>query len=72
MAQGADITAVDHYGDTALHLAALSGDEDVLIVLLVSGADFKARNLVGKMAKDYAEEEEYEAIVELLEEAERE
>ena len=65
---GANVNAVDEDDWTALHLASNNGHLDVVRELLRAGADPTLKNKEGKMARDYAENDE---MRHLLEEAER-
>ena len=64
---GATVDAVTDYGMTALHLAAANGKKNQVVeALLNAGADKAVKNNFGKTALDYAQEENYPAIVKLL------
>ena len=45
---GANIHAVDWYGNTPAHLAAFPGDVDTMRVLIAAGIDFHAKGAYGK------------------------
>lgn len=45
--QGLDVNAVDMYGNTPLHYAALWHHKDSIVALLVAGADYKIKNIDG-------------------------
>ena len=50
----ADVNAVDHEGNTALHHAAARGDVEMIQYLVSKGADVKAVNREGKTTADMA------------------
>lgn len=51
---GADVNAVDHEGNTALHHAAARGDNEMIEYLVSKGADVKAVNREGNTTADMA------------------
>jgi ankyrin repeat protein len=51
---GADVNAVDHEGNTAMHNAAARGDVEMILYLVSKGADPKAVNREGKTTADMA------------------
>ena len=51
---GADVNAVDHDGNTALHHAAARGDNDSILYLVSKGADVKKVNREGQTVADMA------------------
>lgn len=51
---------------SALHLAALRGHEEIVILLMDEGADYTIRNLDGKTAADIAAENGYLDLEEIL------
>jgi ankyrin repeat protein len=51
---GADVNAVDHDGNTALHHAAARGDVDSILYLVSKGADIKKVNREGNTVADMA------------------
>jgi ankyrin repeat protein len=51
---GADVNAVDHEGNTALHHAAARGDNDMILYLVSKGADPKRVNRAGQTTVDMA------------------
>jgi ankyrin repeat protein len=51
---GADVNAVDHEGNTALHNAASRGDIEMILYLVSKGADVKAVNREGQTTADMA------------------
>ena len=67
---GATVDAVDNYGQTALHRAAMYGKIQVVEALLNAGADKAVKATSGyyrgKTALDLAQEENYPTIVKLL------
>ncbi|AIZ56704.1 ankyrin repeats (3 copies) [Candidatus Methanoplasma termitum] len=68
--QGADVSAADKNGDTALHYAARNDDKNgartLCDMLLEFGADAKAVNNVKQMALDIATQKNNEPLVKLL------
>jgi ankyrin repeat protein len=52
---GADVNAVDHEGNTAMHNAAARGDVEMILYLVAKGADPKAVNREGKTTSGHAE-----------------
>jgi ankyrin repeat protein len=52
--RGADVHATDPAGNTALHFAAIGGQEEVVSFLLSSGADINRRGHYGRTALMYA------------------
>jgi ankyrin repeat protein len=51
---GADVNAVDHDGNTALHHAAARGDNEMILYLVSKGADPKRVNRAGQTTVDMA------------------
>jgi ankyrin repeat protein len=51
---GADLNAVDHDGNTALHHAAARGDNEMIRYLVSKGADVKRVNRAGQTTVDMA------------------
>jgi len=51
---GADVNAVDHDGNTALHHAAARGDNDSILYLVSKGADVTKVNREGQTVADMA------------------
>ena len=51
---GADVNALDHDGNTALHHAAARGDNDSILYLVSKGADVKKVNREGQTVADMA------------------
>jgi ankyrin repeat protein len=51
---GADVNAVDHDGNTALHHAAARGDNDSILYLISKGADVMKVNREGQTVADMA------------------
>jgi ankyrin repeat protein len=64
---GADPNAKQHVGYTALHEAAVKGNEALIALLLSHGADPKIRNDEGTSAADLARNNKHDAAVRLLE-----
>ncbi|MBQ6737922.1 MAG: ankyrin repeat domain-containing protein [Synergistaceae bacterium] len=58
MKGGADVNAKSKDGTTALMIAADWGRAEIINILIDAGADVKIKNFFGKMAVDYAREEE--------------
>ena len=50
----ADVNAIDHEGNTALHNAAARGDNEMILYLVSKGANVKAVNREGKTTADMA------------------
>ena len=51
---GADVNAVDHEGNTAMHHAAARGDNEMILYLVSKGADPKRVNRAGQTTVDMA------------------
>jgi ankyrin repeat protein len=51
---GADVNALDHEGNTALHHAAARGDNEMILYLVSRGADAKKVNRAGQTTVDLA------------------
>jgi ankyrin repeat protein len=51
---GADVNAVDHEGNTALHHAAARGDNEMILYLVSKGANIKVVNREGNNVADMA------------------
>ena len=47
LSNGADTSSVDHVGNTAMHWAAINGDEHIITELIASGSDFGLPNRGG-------------------------
>jgi len=64
IAQGANVSAQDDEGETALHCATRygGGQEDTVSLLLNAGIDKELINVEGKTALDYAREKEQAAL----------
>lgn len=63
---GADVGQVGQEGQTALHLAALMGDEGTARLLIDYGADVEAKNSRGQSPLDLARAHGRRSIVEIL------
>ena len=63
---GIEINAQDKDGYTALMEATISGNYETVKLLIESGADINIKNNDGKTALDFAEENDYKNIIELL------
>ena len=50
---GADVNAVDHEGNTAMHNAAARGDVEMILYLVSKGADPKAVNARGRRRRTW-------------------
>ena len=70
LSRNADINAVDMNGNTALHLAVISGNIDIVGELVLKGANTRIRNNDGKYPRDIARANNSAAIFEVLREAE--
>ena len=68
---GADTKIKDLKGNTVLHFAADSGNEDLVSAFLSLGLDPREKNREGKRPIDIARERGYEPIVKLLERFEK-
>lgn len=66
LALGASPNAIEHGGVTALHLAAHYGDETIVDMLLLRGADATRKADDGKTAVDAAQEAGHSALARLL------
>ncbi|XP_046365596.2 ankyrin repeat domain-containing protein 17-like [Haliotis rufescens] len=67
LGQGADVTLVDDYGDTILHLACRGGDvETVTILMYQSMVDIDARNKKGQTPADVARDKGHQYVSELV------
>ena len=64
--KGADVTAKDNRGGTALHWAAENGHKAVVSLLLEKGEDIEAKDTFGATALHIAAERGHEAMVQLL------
>ncbi|XP_071108944.1 uncharacterized protein [Haliotis cracherodii] len=65
--RGADVSLVDDYGDTILHLACRRGDVEMVRSLLsLNVVDIDARNKKGRTAADVARDEGHGGVVKLL------
>lgn len=61
IATGADVNALNAYGQAPLHLAACYGYAEIAELLLAAGAKVTVRNHAGKFAADLAEDAELKA-----------
>jgi len=66
LGRGADPNATREDGTTPLHLAASAGKRRVVVYLLLSGARADARDKEGRSARDLAQANGHERIVELI------
>ena len=66
LVNGADANARDEQGMTALHFAALYGRTEHIGLLLKHGGNVEFVDESGRMAEDYARENGYPVIVEML------
>jgi ankyrin repeat protein len=64
--RGADVSAQDDDGDTALHCAAMTGREEIVSLLLTNGADIHSRGNMGRTALICASQDGNLAVVRLL------
>ena len=53
--QGTDVNALDWDGATACHWASYKGHADVLVELIVNGANVELATVEGKVAMDFGE-----------------
>ena len=63
---GADVNAKNNDNSTALIEAAISGNYETVKLLIENEADINIKNNDGKTALDFAEENDYKNIIELL------
>ena len=63
---GANVNAVDSSGQTALMMAAISGQVELVKLLLLDGARKDIKSQYGKTAADFATAFRFEDIVALL------
>jgi methionyl-tRNA formyltransferase len=65
---GADVNAVDYQGATALmyakDYALKSGNRDIFRILIASGADIEARDLLGRNLNSYISENDFKFLLE--------
>jgi ankyrin repeat protein len=66
MALGASPNAIEHGGISSLHLAARRGDEAIIDMLLIRGADATRKSEDGKTPADTAQEGGHSALARLL------
>jgi ankyrin repeat protein len=66
IAHGAEIDQQDNRGETALHIAALCGNEQIVELLIASGADRDVKNIHGENPEALASKAGYEKIAERL------
>jgi ankyrin repeat protein len=66
LTRNAPVNARQQHGWTALHAAALNGDQEMVEVLLQHGADPRAQNDEGKTPSNLAEEKGHARILERL------
>jgi len=64
--QGADIDAIDIFGESALHSAAYNGNDKVIRFLLDHGTNMEKRNNSGETVLNVAISYRHEAVVQLL------
>ena len=67
-----DPTLSEENGSTALHIAALNGDETITQMLIARGVDLEARTARGYTAAEVASEAHHSEVVQILREAETE
>ncbi|PHH59924.1 hypothetical protein CDD81_2383 [Ophiocordyceps australis] len=65
---GADINATAEHGETALHMAAFKGHEEIIKLLLKNGADIDIETDKGGTALAVAETQKHDGVVKLLQE----
>ena len=61
LAVGAEVNALNPYGQSPLHLAAMYGYSTIAEMLLAAGAKVTLRNREGKFASDMAQDAELKA-----------
>ena len=61
--KGANIDAMDKYGNTPLHIASECGSKDLVRYLISRGANKDAKNRDGKTAYDLAKSDEIQYIL---------
>jgi ankyrin repeat protein len=64
---GANINAQNKNGNTPLHGAAIQGKKDMVLILLLNGADIKIKNQYNKLASEMARENNFPEIAEMIE-----
>ncbi|VDN55759.1 unnamed protein product [Dracunculus medinensis] len=68
---GADINQTDYDGRTALHIAVTTRNEEMIEYLLRNGANINAIDRFGNTPLSFAENSEWESIVKLLKQKQR-
>jgi ankyrin repeat protein len=63
---GADVNAMDQYGNTVLYLASFWGHTAIVEILLANGADMEAKDRQDRTALDWASYNGHIEIVEIL------
>lgn len=63
---GADVNALNKYGDTPLLWASYNGHNEVVKLLLIAGADANIKNKMGTSALIYASRRNYKEMLKLL------
>lgn len=66
LSSGADVNAVDRFGQTSLVIAAAKGSAEAVALLLTAGGDASRRNGMGLTARDCAAERGHAAVLRLL------
>lgn len=61
------INSLDQVNKTALHWSAHRGDQVITEMLLQHGAEIHHKDILGRTAKDLAEEKGFSAIVKMIE-----
>jgi ankyrin repeat protein len=64
---GANVNAQNKHGTTPLHAAAIQGKKDMVLILLLNGADIKIKNKYNKLASEMARENNFSDIAEMIE-----
>lgn len=70
LTNGANPNQVNDEGESLLIFATMNNRPDMVALLIMKGADLRFKDLDGKTALDYAVENDYQNIVELLTDAE--
>jgi len=65
--RGANVNAMDKYGNTPLHSAAVLGHAEIARLLLEHGADPSIRNDLGRTPLDLARDRGHEGVVRVIE-----
>ncbi len=63
---GADIKAVNSYGETALHNAAINGDMTLTAILIGRGADLTTKDKIGLTPEEWATKNGHHRLMEMF------